>query len=216
MDIGVLGSGMVGETLGSGLVKLGHTVMMGTRSPAKPEAVDWAGAHGMHARYGTFADAAAFGEIVFNCTNGEKSLAALEMAGAGNLAGKVLVDVANPLDFSAGMPPTLTVCNTDSLGERIQRAYPDTRVVKALNTVNCVLMLDPGLLAEDTDLFLCGDDTEAKKSVIALLKAAGWKRFIDLGGIKAARATEMMVIVWVHAMQAIGTAEFNFRLVKNI
>lgn len=214
MNIGVLGSGMVGETLASGLVKLGHTVMMGTRMPAKPEAVDWASAHGMHARYGTFADAAGFGEIVFNCTNGEKSLEALAIAGAGALSGKVLVDVANPLDFSQGMPPTLTICNTDSLGERIQGAFPETKVVKALNSVNCALMLNPGVLAEDTDLLLCGDDAEAKQAVIALLKTAGWKRFVDLGGIRAARATEMLVIAWVHVMQALGTAEFNFRVVR--
>ncbi len=214
MNIGVLGSGMVGETLASGLVKLGHTVMMGTRMPAKPEAVDWASAHGMHARYGTFADAAGFGKIVFNCTNGEKSLEALAMAGAGALSGKVLVDVANPLDFSRGMPPTLTICNTDSLGERIQGAFPESKVVKALNSVNCALMLNPGALAEDTDLFLCGDDAEAKQELIALLKTAGWKRFVDLGGIRAARATEMLVIAWVHVMQALGTAEFNFRVVR--
>lgn len=214
MDIGILGTGMVGETVGAGLIKRGHRVMMGARVPAKPSAVDWADAHGINASYGSFENTAAFGEVVFNCTKGEASLAALRMAGVKNLAGKILVDVANPLDFSKGMPPTLTVCNTDSLGEQIQREFPETRVVKALNTINCVLMLEPGRLDGDHDLFICGNDAEAKATVTELLRSCGWKTIHDLGDIGAARGTEMLMPLWMRLMAVNGTAEFNFRLVR--
>jgi 8-hydroxy-5-deazaflavin:NADPH oxidoreductase len=185
MDIGVLGTGMVGDAVGGGLVKHGYRVMMGARSPLNSTAVDWADAHGINASHGTFADAAAFGEIVFNCTKGAASLAALESAGADNLDGKILVDVANPLDFSHGAP-TLTVSNTDSLGEQIQRAFPKVRVVKALNTLNCIVMLDPTRLDGDHDLFICGNDAEAKAEVTKLLGTFGWTTVHDLGDIGAA------------------------------
>ena len=146
MKIGILGTGVVGEAIGSKLVQLGYEVKMGSRSANHEKAVAWAGKNGQHASQGTFADAAAFGTIIFNCTAGIASLKALTLAGANNLKGKVLIDVANPLDFSRGMPPTLTVCNTDSLGEQIQRAFPETKVVKTLNTLNCNLMVNPALL----------------------------------------------------------------------
>src|SRR3954470_2205060 len=136
MKLGVFGTGMVGSTIATKLAQLGHEVKMGSRAAGNAKAVEWAKAAGGKASQGTFADAAAFGEVLFNCTSGGASLAALQAAGATNLAGKVLVDVSNPLDFSKGMPPTLSVCNTDSLGEQIQRAFPDAKVVKALNTVN--------------------------------------------------------------------------------
>ena len=162
MRVAVLGTGGVGQTIGSKLVELGHEVTMGSRSAGNEDASAWAQAAGAGAAHGTFADAAAAGEIVFNCTAGVASLEALEAAGGGNLAGKVLVDVANPLDFSQGMPPTLSVCNDDSLGERIQAAHPDAKVVKALNTVNAAVMVDPGSLSDPGTIFVAGDDAGAK------------------------------------------------------
>ena len=170
MRIGVLGTGVVGQTLAGKLVELGHEVRMGSRQAGNEKAVDWARSAGDRASEGTFADAAASGELVINATTGGASLEALEAAGAENLAGKVLVDVANPLDFSEGMPPTLCVCNDDSLGERIQAAFPEARVVKALNTVNAAVMVAPDSLSESTNLFVCGNDAGAKAQVIELLR----------------------------------------------
>ena len=154
--------------------------------------------------------------MVFNATAGGASLDALRMAGAANLAGKVLVDVANPLDFSKGMPPSLTVCNTDSLGERIQAAFPDARVVKTLNTVNTTVMVDPqGVAGGDHHLFVCGNDANAKASVTTLLRDEfGWTHIIDLGDITAARGTEMYLAIWIRLMGTLGTPRFNIRVMR--
>ncbi len=216
MRVGVLGTGMVGETLGSAFVRLGHVVCMGSRSTPNESAQAWVGAHGDTASAGTFADAAAFGEIVFNCTSGVHSMEALMAAGADALAGKVLVDVANPLDFSGGFPPRLTVVGDDSLAEQIQLAFPLTQVVKALNTVNASVMVDPAALAEPTDLFIAGDNPTAKALVIDLLGELGWsrERVRDLGGVAAARSTEMYLMLWLSLMGALGSAQFNLRIVS--
>jgi predicted dinucleotide-binding enzyme len=207
---------MVGNAIASRLTSLGHDVMMGARDAANEKAAIWVKGAGARASQGTFADAAGFGEVVFNCTAGVGSLAALEAAGARNLAGKILIDVSNPLDFSKGMPPTLTVCNTDSLGEQIQRAFPDTKVVKALNTLNCDLMVNPSLLASgDHDVFVSGNDAAAKAKVVEILKGwFGWKNVIDLGGITTARGVEMAVILWVSLMGAQKTHAFNYKIVR--
>src|SRR3990167_5831615 len=192
MKIAVLGTGMVGQAIGSRLAELGHEVRMGSRTAGNAKAVEWA-KQAQGASEGTFADTASFGEIVFNCTSGSASLDALAAAGADNLAGKVLVDVANPLDFSQGMPPTLSVCNTDSLGEQIQRAFPEARVVKALNTMNCNIMVNPALVGNgEHHTFLSGNDAEAKQQVKALLQSFGWQEacVLDLGDISTARGTE--------------------------
>jgi predicted dinucleotide-binding enzyme len=162
MKIAVLGSGMVGNTIATKLVQLGHQVMMGSRSANSEAGQQWLRSVGGNAQTGTFADAAAFGELVFDCTNGANALTALRQAGVGNLRGKILIQVGNPLDTSKGMPPTLTVCNTDSLGEQIQREFPDVRVVKALNTVNCDIMIAPSRVPGDHDLFICGNDAAAQ------------------------------------------------------
>src|SRR3954449_49530 len=162
MRIGVLGTGVVGRTLGSALLEGGHDVRMGSRSAANEHAVAWVAETGDRASEGTFADAAGFGELVVNATAGAASLDALEAAGAEQLAGKVLVDVSNPLDFSAGMPPTLTVCNDDSLAEQLQRAFPEARVVKTLNTVTAAVMVQPDLVSGRHTMFMCGDDAAAK------------------------------------------------------
>jgi predicted dinucleotide-binding enzyme len=189
---------------------------MGSRTAGGARARAWVEAAGGDAGEGTFADAAEHGELVFNCTAGAHSLEALEAAGGDNLAGKVLVDVSNPLDFSHGRPPRLTVCNTDSMGEQIQRAFPDARVVKALNTVNASVMVDPATVPGDHDVFLCGDDDGAKEAVAELLASFGWQRdrIRDLGGIVSARGTEMYVVFWVELMGALGTPTFNVSLVQ--
>src|SRR5204863_1911954 len=152
--------------------------------------VAWAKVTGK-GKAGTFAEAAAHGEMVFNCTNGSATLDVLKAAGAANLKGKVLVDVANPLDFSKGMPPTLTVCNTDSLGEQIQREFPKVRVVKSLNTTSAAVMVDPKRVPGDHAIFVCGNDAAAKSQVTDLLKKFGWKTVIDLGDITGGRGQEM-------------------------
>jgi predicted dinucleotide-binding enzyme len=215
MRIGVLGTGVVGETLGKALVACGHEVRMGARVTPHERADAWASSNGASASAGTFDDAAAFGELVFNCTSGVHSLEALQRVDPTALAGTVLVDVANPLDFSGGFPPRLAVGPDDSLGEQIQRAFPGARVVKALNTVTASVMVDPGSLGETTDLFLAGDDVDAKRQVVALLGELGWpaERVRDLGGIEAARVTEGYLTLWLALMGSLGSAAFNVRVV---
>ena len=212
----MLGTGAVGQTIGGKLIGLGHEVMMGARQTGTEKAVEWARGAGERAREGSFSDAARFGEVIVNATAGTASLAALEMAGAAELAGKVLIDVANPLDFGGGGLPTLSVCNDDSLGEQIQRALPEAKVVKALNTVNAGVMVTPGDLAERHNIFICGDDRDAKRHVTKLLESFGWPPddIIDLGDITAARGTEMYLPLWLRMMGATGTAQFNIRIVR--
>jgi predicted dinucleotide-binding enzyme len=207
---------MVGQTIGGKLVELGHQVTMGSRQAGNEKAVAWASEAGDSASEGSFADAAAFGEVVVNATAGGASLEALEAAGADNLAAKVLIDVANPLDFSQGMPPTLSVSNDDSLGERIQRAFPVARVVKALNTMNASVMVSPGSLGESTNVFVCGDDEGARDQVAELLRTFGWgeAQVFDLGDISAARGTEMYLPLWLRMFGALGTGQFNIGIVR--
>jgi len=215
MNIGVLGTGTVGPTIGSKLVELGHSVKLGSRSASNEKASEWAAENGARASAGTFADAAAFGELVFNCTNGAAALDALAMAGRDNLRGKVLVDVTNALDFSKGFPPSLLLSSTDSLGEQIQRAYPETRVVKTLNTVTAAVMVNPGMLPAETDIFVSGDDAAAKAEVTAILRDwFGWRSVIDLGGITTARAVEAYLLLWVNLMGPMGSPFFNFKLIR--
>lgn len=215
MKIGVLGTGDVGQAIGTGLAKMGHDVKMGSRDAKNAKAVDWAKKTGKKASVGTFADAAKHGELLFNCTMGAGSLDALKAAGAANLKGKVLVDISNPLDFSKGMPPMSFVPSGDSLAERIQRAAPDAKVVKALNTLTAPLMLNPSLLGGgDHDLILCGDDAGAKKQVEKILKDAGWKTIHDLGGLAAARGMEAYVLLWVQFYGKFQSPMFNLRIVR--
>jgi predicted dinucleotide-binding enzyme len=205
---------MVGKTLATRLVSLGHDVMMGSRTADNPKAREWQGRAGERASTGTFADAARHGQLLFNCTQGAASLDALGSTHRADLAGKVLIDVANPLDFSRGMPPSLTICNTDSLGETLQRAFPDLHVVKALNTCNCEVMADPGLVPGEHDVFMCGNSVAAKETVASLLRAFGWRSIIDLGDITEARATEQMLPLWVRLYQLYKTPHFNFKIVR--
>lgn len=214
MRIAVLGTGMVGRTLATKLVELGHEVRLGSRTAGNEAAVAWAEAAGARASAGDFAGAAGFGELVVNATLGPASLDALRSAGDERLAGKVLLDVANPLDSSGGMPPTLTVANTDSLGEQLQRAFPDARVVKSLNTVRADVMVDPHIVPGHHTVFLCGDDADAKRRVGDLLLELGWARDqqLDLGGIDAARGVEMYLPLWLRLWQATGTAVLNVQV----
>ncbi|MPZ28143.1 MAG: NADP oxidoreductase [Micromonosporaceae bacterium] len=217
MKIGMLGSGRVGRTIASRLVELGHDVVVGARDPDSPRAAGWAAEHPA-GRAGAFRDAASHGEVVVNATAGTASLAALAVAGSDSLAGKVLVDVANPLDFTRGSGRgPLAVTNDDSLAEQIQRAYPAVRVVKALNTVTADVMVRPELLPGPHTLFMAGDEPAAKQVVVGLLGELGWPAgdILDLGGIQAARGMEMYLPLWLSMMGALGTTIFNVHLVRS-
>lgn len=215
MKIGILGTGMVGNTIASKLVALGHEVMMGSRTANNEKARAWVAQTGGRARAGTFADAAAFGEMIWVCTSGAGTIEAVHSAGPANLDGKIVVDVTNPLDFSRGMPPRLSVANDDSLGEQIQRAAPGARVVKALNTINCNVMVDAGRIAGDHDAFVAGNDADAKARVTEILRRDfGWRHVIDLGDISGARATEMYLPLWLRLYGALGSADFNVHVVR--
>lgn len=226
MKIAVLGTGMVGQAVTARLLELGHEVTIGTRDAAatrartEPDAMGnppfpaWAATHPA-ATLDTFSRATASAELIVNATSGGVSLEALRAAGAANLAGKVLIDIANPLDFSRGMPPTLSVKDTDSLGEQIQREFPEAKVVKALNTMNAGLMTDPRQLAGgDHTTFISGNDDQAKKTVTALLESFGHRDIIDLGDITGARGTEMLLPVWLRLMGTLGTPTFQFKIVR--
>lgn len=227
MRIAVLGTGAVGQAVAGKLAELGHEVAVGTRDPeatlaqtepgylGNPPFRVWQEAHADVVLRAP-AEAAALGELIVNATNGAGSIAMLEAAGEDYLAGKVLVDIANPLDLSQGMPPTLFVCNTDSLGEQIQRRFPQARVVKALNTMNCEVMVDPTKLPGEHDVFLCGEDREAKRQVTELLESFGWpsEHIRDLGGIASARGTEMHVALWLRLWGSLATGYFNIGVVR--
>jgi predicted dinucleotide-binding enzyme len=217
MKIAVLGTGMVGTTIASKLIALDHEVTLASRTADNAKARAWLEAVASpRAHAATFADASANAELVFNCTSGVASLEALNLAGKANLAGKILVDISNPLDFSRGMPPTLSICNDSSLGEQIQAAFPNTRVVKTLNTVSAPLMVEPSKLPGDHVMFVAGDDAEAKQQIerTVLREWFGWREVIDLGGIANARGTEMYLPLWLRMWGALGTANFNIAIVR--
>lgn len=226
MKIAVLGTGPVGRTLAARFAALDHQVVLGTRDVAatlgrtEPDAWGgppfpvWLDAH-PSLTLADFADAAAQAELVVNATNGAGSLEALTLAGAHHLAGKVLVDVSNPLDFSHGMPPTLFVKDSDSLGEQIQRAFPDARVVKTLNTMTVALQAEPAQLAGgDHTVFVSGDDVDAKAAVTDLLKSLGHTDVIDLGDITTARGPEMYLPLWLRLWGALKTPILNIKVVR--
>ena len=206
MKIGVLGTGMVGNAIASKLASLGHQVMMGSRTSDNLKARTWAETVGARARIGTFAETSAFGELVFNCTQGTSSLAALQAAGAANLAGKTVVDVANVLTPDG---PGL-----ESLGEQIQKAFPRAKVVKTLNTINCELMVAPAKLPGSHTVFVSGNDPGSKQQVRDLLESFGWTDTIDLGDISTARATEGYMRLWMSLWKQLGTLTFNINVVR--
>jgi predicted dinucleotide-binding enzyme len=211
MKIGILGTGMVGEALGTKLAQLKHQVKMGSRTPNNERAAAWA--KKVNATHGTFASAAMFGELIFLCTKGEVTLEVVKAVGAAAFKDKIVVDVSNPLDFSRGMPPSLLICNTDSLGEQVQKALSTAKVVKTLNTVNCEVMVEPAKGGNPT-MLVSGNDAEAKATVTELLKNFGWTDIVDLGDIKTARGTEMLLPAWLSLMSKVGTPHFGFKVVR--
>ena len=227
MKIGIFGTGVVGQTIAAALAAKGHTVMIGTRDPKATLGRDTGNAFSStpfkawHAanpgiQLGTFADAARFGDALVNATSGDGALPALQAAGADALGDKIMLDISNPLDFSRGMPPSLSVCNTDSLGEQLQRAFPRLRVVKTLNTTNAMVMVNPGAVAGgDHSMFVCGNDADAKTKVKGWLgEWFGWRDVIDLGDITTSRGTEMLLPIWVRLWGALGTPMFNFKIAR--
>jgi 8-hydroxy-5-deazaflavin:NADPH oxidoreductase len=226
MKIAVLGTGTVGRTLAGKLSELGHDIVVGTRDPqgtlarteadamGNPPYAAWQTDH-PGVRLAPFAEAAASGELVVNATGGGGSLDALSQAGEANLAGKVLLDVSNPLDGSRGFPPTLFVKDTDSLAEQIQRAFPAARVVKSLNTMTAAVMVDPGRVGGGNhSVFVSGDDADAKHAVVDLLESIGHTDVIDLGELSTARGAEMYLPLWLRMMGALGTPFFNIKVVR--
>ena len=226
MEIAVLGTGTVGRTVAAKLSDLGHDVVVGTREPeatlgrTEPDAMGnppfpvWQADH-PDIRLATFAEAAADAELLVNATGGAGSLDALGQAGEANLAGKVLLDISNPLDFSRGFPPSLFVKDTDSLAEQIQRAFPDARVVKSLNTMTAAVMVDPRRVGGgDHSTFVSGNDADAKQTVVDLLSSMGHTDVIDLGDLSTARAAEMLLPVWLRLMGALGTPYLQFKIVR--
>jgi predicted dinucleotide-binding enzyme len=225
-NIGILGTGMVGQVVGAALAAKGHTVMIGTRDVQKSLATSEPNAYGMpafgvwhkenqHIKVGTFAEAAKFGEVLVNATNGLASLDALKAAGTDNLGNKILIDIANELDFSKGIPPKALANDTRSLGEDIQKAFPNLKVVKTLNTMNAFVMVNPALVkGGDSTVFINGNDAGAKAQVSEILKSFGWQDIMDLGDITASRAVEMLLPVWLKSWGVIGNTPFNFKVVR--
>ena len=227
MKIGVFGTGVVGQVIAEKLESLGHDVMLGTRdvqqsmareakdNSGRPALNDWLAAHAK-VKLGTFTEAAAHAELIVNATSGSGALEALKLAGEQNLGSKVMLDISNPLDFSKGFPPSLSVCNTDSLGEQLQRAFPQLRVVKGLNTLTCFLMVAPRMLPGTHHIFLCGNDADAKGEVRQLLASFGWadNEMIDLGDITNARGTEQLLPIWVRLYGKFQNPMFNFSIVR--
>jgi predicted dinucleotide-binding enzyme len=211
MKIGVLGTGPAGNAIGGKLVALGHDVMMGARAGDNPKALAFVQRTG--GRAGTFSEAAIHGEIVFNCLRGDVSIDVMT-AVSGELEGKILADLSNPLDFSKGAPPTLAITNTDSLGEVLQRGLPKTHVVKTLNTVNNAIMVDPGLIRGLHAVFVSGNDAVAKGRIKDLLRSFGWQQIVDLGDITSARGPEQYLPLWLRLWSNLGTADFNISIVK--
>lgn len=226
MRIGMLGTGTVGRVVGARFAELGHDVTIGTRDvgallgATEPNQITQETFADWHAKnpgfgLGTFAEAAEHGELLVNATNGAGSVEALRAAGEANLEGKVLIDIANPLDFSTGMPPSLFVSNTDSLGEQIQRAFPAVKIVKTLNTMNAFVMADPSLVADgDHSVFLCGNDAQAKEQVTEILRSFGWRDVIDVGDITSARGTESYLPLWLRLWGALQVPAFNIKVVR--
>jgi 8-hydroxy-5-deazaflavin:NADPH oxidoreductase len=212
MRMGVLGSGMVAQAISARLAELGHDVVIGTHDADKLRG--WQSSN-QRVLIGSFAETAAHGEMVFNATDGAASLNALSMAGEENLTDKILVDVANPLDFSDGFPPSLTVFGKDSLAEQIQRAFPMTRVVKTLNTVTARVMTHPLEVADgDHHVFISGNDVDAKEQVTNLLRSFGWINIFDLGDLSTARGTEAYLLLWVRLYGTMNTSMINIKIIK--
>jgi len=223
MKIGIIGSGAVAQTLGSKLIELGHDLILGTRDPNKLDDKktfaatlrEWKSQTEGRARIGTFKEAAAHGELLINATAGEVSLDALKLAAADKVGAKVLIDVANELDHSKGMPPVVLASHERCLAEKLQAACPNLKVVKALNTISAPVMVDPQALAGgDHTVFVSGNDAQAKATVTALLKSFGWTDVLDLGELSSARGPEMYLAMWIRLWGATKTGQLNIKVVR--
>ncbi|MBA4853175.1 NADPH-dependent F420 reductase [Emticicia sp. BO119] len=214
--IGILGTGIVGKTIGSKLIQLGYEVKMGSRTATNEKAIAWAKANGNKALTGTFADVATFDEIVFNCTKGEVTLEVFKQAGIENFDGKTIIDISNPLDFSQGMPPILApqYSNSNSLGEEVQKLLPNAYVVKTLNIVNCEVMVEATKSGGVPTMFVCGNNADAKEAVQGILNQFGWTDIMDLGDISTARGTEMMLPIWLRIYLSTQNGYFGFKVIR--
>lgn len=214
--IGILGTGMVGYTIGTKMIQLGYRVMMGSRKADNEKAKNWVLVNGNKASQGTFDDAVKFADIIFNCTKGESAIDAINLVSVENFNGKILIDVSNPLDFSKGMPPTLlpNLCNTNSLGEEIQKLLPNATVVKTLNIVNCEVMVDAIKCGENATMFIAGNNQDAKNEVVEILKKFKWTDIIDLGNIENSRSTEMMLPIWLSTYMATKNGYIGFKILR--
>ena len=213
MKIGILGTGDVGQALAIGFTNLGHDVKMGSRDPNQEKVKAWVNKAGAKASAGTFAEAAAFSELAVLCTIWTGAENAIQLAGPNNLTGKVVIDTTNPLDFSEGIPPKLAVGHTDSAGEHVQCWLPNSRVVKAFNIVGSAHMFKPEFPGGPPDMFICGNDEQAKETVTDLLKAFGWS-VIDIGGIECARYLEPLAMVWIRHFFRINSVNHAFKLLR--
>lgn len=214
MKIGILGTGMVGTNLGNKFVEQGHEVMLGSRVSGSDKGKEWAATAGPKASFGSFSETAHFGELLVLSVKGDAALEAIKMAGYTKFDQKVLIDLTNPLDFSHGMPPSLFISNTNSLGEEIQKTLPDAFVVKTLNIVTAELMTNPGKLTEQGTMFMAGNDEKAKKSVHDILASFGWQDIIDLGDITGARAMESVLHLWLRLYMGLSNGLIALKLVR--
>ena len=214
MKIGILGSGDVARTLGSGFLATGHDVKLGARKAGNPKLVEWAKQGGPHASQGTFSDAAQFGDLIVVSTLGVATAEAVRAAGLPAFRGKLVIDTTNPLRFSAQGPPSLAIGLTTSAGEELQQLLPQAHVVKAFNIIGSPHMFRPSFPNGPPDMWICGNDAAAKEKVKGILKEFGWSSVIDLGGIENSRELESLCVLWVKSALVLGTWNVGFRLLR--
>ncbi|MCI4323386.1 MAG: NAD(P)-binding domain-containing protein [Thermoplasmata archaeon] len=211
MKVGIIGSGDVARSLGTGFIGAGHEVKIGTRGESSPALHAWVEAGSGKASAGTFTDAAKFGEIIVLATKGTANPEAIRTAGIDHFHGKVVIDVTNPLVMEPNSPPRLALGHTTSAGEEVQKLLPHSQVVKTLNTIGHVHMVHPKFSGNPT-MFLCGNDAKAKETVTGILRAFGWKSIVDTGNIEGARELEPMCILWVKSAMNLGSWDLAFGL----
>ena len=210
--VGVLGTGVVGRRLAAGFRGRGHEVIIGSRDPDKPELREWLSADGTGIRSGTFAEAAAASQLLVLAVLGDAAEQVIQDAGRESFAGKVVIDAMNPLDFSGGFPPKLSISGEDSLGERVQRALPDASVVKAFNIIGNPYFVDPSFSDGEPTMLIAGNDADAKRRVTDLLADFGWSDIVDIGGIDGSRELEAICIAWVKIGGVRGAWDHGFKL----
>ena len=210
--VGVLGTGEVGRRLAAGFQSRGHDVMIGSRDPDKPELKEWLNGEGKGVKAGTFAQAAAHGELLVLAVLGDAAESVITEVGPDEFSGKVVIDTTNPLDFSGGFPPKLSICGEDSLGERVQRALPEARVVKAFNTIGNPYFVNPSFSQGAPTMLIAGNDEAAKAAGADVLADFGWSDVVDIGGIEGSRELEAICIAWVKIGGARGAWDHGFTL----